>query len=251
MDDENQNQSLGKTFSNLLDDWALMRPKSELYEVNCHYDPLIAAALPLLTLTSEIIQSKTTPDFNAVFQMCCDEIKVMEDRVQDHALRLDNIHGARYLLCALIDETIIKKFGKTASWEKSSLLQTFQRESWQGERFYIIIDRALLEDQKYRPLLELAYYCLSLGYQGNASLETRSLLMDKIYQLIKFPKKDFVTFVENPQLKMSKKNYVWLPPIWLTLFITLGLVALIWLPYHSRLTEMGNSIIKQIQLLGQ
>ena len=74
---------------------------------------------------------------------------------------------ARYVLCALVDESVLDTpWGSQSVWAKQGLLISFHNETWGGEKFYDALDRLLAYPSGNLHLLELMYLCLALGFEG-------------------------------------------------------------------------------------
>ena len=79
----------------------------------------------------------------------------------------EQVKIASYFLCSLIDETVLNTpWGNQSNWGHHSLLIQFHNEAWGGERFFQILDRLKQQPAQGLNLLELAYLCLSLGFEG-------------------------------------------------------------------------------------
>jgi type VI secretion system protein ImpK len=74
---------------------------------------------------------------------------------------------AKYLLCSLLDETVLNTpWGSQSGWGHSSLSSLFYKKLVGGEEFFQLLDRMKQQPSEYGDLLELAYLCLSLGFEG-------------------------------------------------------------------------------------
>ncbi len=86
--------------------------------------------------------------------------------------------AARYLLCTALDEAIVASdaSGAEHEWSRRSLLSAFHNETWGGERFFQVLERAMQQPASNLYLLELVYILLSLGFAGKYRLEERGFL---------------------------------------------------------------------------
>jgi len=81
--------------------------------------------------------------------------------------RAGDVSGARYVLCSLIDETVMTTpWGSSSSWSTNSLLNEFHSETWGGEKVFTILDRVRADPHKFTALLKLIDVCLLLGFEG-------------------------------------------------------------------------------------
>lgn len=113
--------------------------RSQAFTAYAGINPLIACAYPLLTLATRLCQTDEYHDLTHLYQMLLHEIKVFEHQTALHSYRPSSVTIACYLLCALLDETIMQtKWGK--SWKNCSLLAALQHEEPCKERVFQIID---------------------------------------------------------------------------------------------------------------
>lgn len=222
------------------------------YEVSATINPLVTAAAPLLTLATQLQEQRHAPDLKTLHTTLCQEIKTFETKTRASGYSSTISLAARYFLCALLDEMIIHTLWGDHHWNAYTLLNTFQHESSSDERFFAILERSSEDAITNIDLLELAYLCLSMGYQGkyrktsdNAALTT---LMDKLYQLIRevrgeFSKCLFITPIVKPIFKPKRWYTRWrLPPLWAVLLVTIVVLFSIYLPYHHRLDHLTAKI---------
>lgn len=140
---------------------------SKLYTSTIGVNPLVAAASPILSLMGRLRSATHPYEISELYLDLIHEIKSFESHAQRLNYRAENILIARYLLTSTLDETILNTaWGKESEWEKHKLLMFFQQEEWGGERFFVILERLEEEPLFYVDLLELAYICLSLGFEG-------------------------------------------------------------------------------------
>ena len=206
--------------------------RSKLFSIDTHINPLVSAASPLFAIASTLKNTIAMPDLAQLYQDLCHEIKAFENKAQTHNYRSHIILAARYALCSLLDEIILStSWGNKSIWQTQNLLATFQRESWGGERFFVILERSCEDPAIHIDLLELLYITLSLGYEGKyqhleRSHQQLSETMDSLYDVIQqqrgeFSQKLFLQQSTQPQPKNSLRT---LMPILLTLLFTASLL---------------------------
>jgi len=224
--------------------------QSQSFEIKVATNPLIAASAPLLTIATQLREQFTTPNLYELHTKLCNEIKAFENKARSLSYRSTVILAARYFLCALIDEIILTTtWGENSLWHEQNLLKTFQRETWSGERFFLILERSLEDPKPHIDLLELGYLCLSLGYEGRYRHRTRGhyelgQLIDKIYYLIRdergeFSKRLLIAPTSKPN---SKKSYRKSLPIWLIPSIVIAGLVLSYIPYRMELNKLSAPI---------
>ncbi|MCH9769440.1 MAG: type IVB secretion system protein IcmH/DotU [Gammaproteobacteria bacterium] len=231
--------------------------QSKVFNAKLALNPLVAIAAPLLTLAGQLNEDTQAPDFKKLYESLCYEIKILENKTIALGYRSQTILGARYLLCALIDEILLNThWDKPAEWENFSLLNSFQRESWGGERFFIILERSAEDPALYIDLLELGYLCLSLGFQGkyrqHDNLHELALFIDNLYDLIRRQRGEISRrlLVTPSSANRKRRKFHWLPPIWLTTIATCSVLVLIFLPYYKKLDKLSTPIKQAIVQIG-
>src|SRR5690606_19553947 len=86
----------------------------------------------------------------------------------------ESVNEASYLLCSLIDETVLNsRWGESSSWSQNSLLRVFHRETYGGNHAFLFIEAALANRNKNPDFLQLCYCCLALGFEGKYRIEPR------------------------------------------------------------------------------
>ncbi|HEY5602217.1 MAG TPA: type IVB secretion system protein IcmH/DotU [Gammaproteobacteria bacterium] len=130
-------------------------------------NPLVNAASTLLVLLGKLRTTFSHNDVNGLFQRLCGEIKEFESRAKNDGERPEIVLAARYVLCAGLDEAVLKTpWGSESAWPQRSLLNTFHNETGGGEKFFMILDRMKEMPAENLHMLELLYLCLSLGFKG-------------------------------------------------------------------------------------
>jgi type VI secretion system protein ImpK len=140
-------------------------------------DPLYQAAGPLLLLAGSLRHTTEGLDVNGLRRQLVTEVRAFEERAKASAVPPDQIGAARYALCATLDEAILTTpWGANSDWASQSLLVTFHRETWGGEKFFQLIDRTREDPARYAGLLEILYACLGLGFAGKFALDAQGPL---------------------------------------------------------------------------
>lgn len=209
--------------------------RSKFYTPELDINPLIQAAAPLFSLTAQYYQKNCT-DLQALHQELVHEVKAFESLAQQAEYSSHEILAARYAICCLLDETISKTSkNQEENWKKHSLLATFQRENYGGERFFVILQRSLEDPRRYTDLLELFYLCLRYEYQGeHINLPNGHQQLKKItrtlYQAIRHQRGEFSKrlFITQPIIKKSKRKKIFFLSIFIiitTLLIGSGIYS--------------------------
>jgi type VI secretion system protein ImpK len=137
-------------------------------------NPLVEAATPLLILAGRLREQIKNARVESLYTQSVQEMRSFEERARRAAVPEEDVLAARYALCSVIDEAVLNTpWGAESGWAARSLLVTFHRESFGGEKVFALVDRVLNEPRRYLALLELLYICLSLGFEGRYRVEDR------------------------------------------------------------------------------
>jgi type VI secretion system protein ImpK len=159
-------------------------------------NPLIVSAFSLLSLISKLRNLPFHDAVNELQQRLITEIRTFEDRALTKGASQGQMDIAKYLLCALLDETVLNTpWGSQSGWGHNSLSSQFYKKLVGGEEFFQILDRLKQQPSQNQDLLELAYLCLSLGFEGkyrytNNGLHTLERQRQDLYLLIQQIKGD-------------------------------------------------------------
>lgn len=151
---------------------------------------LLLLAAPLITLMTTLRHTTDQKDVLKFRVQMIQEIKNFEAELKQVPYPMQTILAARYCLCTAIDEAVLSRDWGTASpWVQGTLLSYFHRETWGGERFYIIVEELAKEPAINIDFLEFSYCILSLGFEGKfyGPLELyREDLRNRLFQRIRF-----------------------------------------------------------------
>ena len=226
-------------------------------DINIAINPLIAASAPLLNLATQLREQTTTPNLNNLHRILCYEIKIFENKARLLNYRSSIILSTRYFICAFLDEVILTStWGENSEWQERTLMKTFQQGLWNDENFFILLERYSEEPKSNLDLLELAYLCLSLGYEGHYKKKPHShyeldQLIDRLYYLIRNERGEFSKglLITDSTPKGSKKIMLRLPPAWIAMVIgALGLI-ISYIPYRIHLTKLTTPIHELVKNL--
>lgn len=143
---------------------------------NAIKNPLLSAAATLLTLLTQLPHINGISDLATFQKTLYKEIQTFKCKAADFNVDSFIIMQARYVLCASIDEMILKNYHREAStentsnqlsiWSQQSLVSTFYHDTWGGENVYKILEQARSDPHANIDLLELILWCLNLGFEG-------------------------------------------------------------------------------------
>jgi type VI secretion system protein ImpK len=130
-------------------------------------NPLVACASGLLAAAAQLRGTPTHPNPGALLEGLVARVREFETCARARGLLDAVVLPARYVLCALLDESVLDTpWGSESMWGERGLLITFHNETWGGEKFFEALDRLLAYPSGNLELLELMSLCLALGFEG-------------------------------------------------------------------------------------
>ncbi len=179
------------------------------------------------------------------------DTELREKEIYDQAM----IITCRYCLCTVVDEIVLStNWGRESHWSQNSLLSVYHGEVYGGDKIYKILTRLQMEPEKYRSLIELLYFLLSLGYRGRYGLEKdgekkRAEILKELNSYMKInyevPDRDLTSptsYVFDRDFKMQVDIPVWL----IFLFSTIALI-LVFMVFDATLTDYVNNTVQQLE----
>jgi type VI secretion system protein ImpK len=216
--------------------------------------PLVAAAAPLLQLLARLRNTLSQPDSGELRERAVREIRRFEETARAQSIPMDQLRPAHYALCASLDDVVLATpWGSSGAWAQRSLVSTFHQEVRSGERFFDVMAQLRQNPGSFLPVLELMYFCLSLGYMGRYRLSPRGpaeidKLREDTYAVIRRqrPMEESALSPHWMGVKAPYRAKRFSLPIWLTAVVALGVVAAI---YAAFLFSLGRASSAQFEAL--
>ena len=155
------------------------------------WNPLLAAAAPLLDLAGRLRDLPMHADPDGLRVRLVDEVRRFEHAAAGAGIAQDEIRVGRFALCATLDDVVLgTPWGPRSSWSREGLAATVERTSGAAERFFEFLEVMLTHPHLHRRELELFYACLSLGFEGKFRDRARGAhdlnhLRDNLYRLLR------------------------------------------------------------------
>lgn len=192
-------------------------------------NPLIAAAMPLLLLLNRISTLAQMDQPLELQHQVIRQIATFEAQAKLGGCSPKAILAARYCICTAIDEFVLcTAWGARSNWAQQSLLSLVQKETWGGERFFIILEKMLQDPSSALELLELLYLILCLGFEGKYYSQERMVLEEIRHQLFQsiqkhkpLPEKWFCPTINNNQYQTYRYSWLslWRAPLCIGIFL--------------------------------
>jgi type VI secretion system protein ImpK len=137
-------------------------------------NPLLAAAASLLALLARLRNTARAPDAGDLRERAVAELRHFEQQARDGGVTMEQLRPAHYALCASLDDVVLATpWGTESSWAARSLVSTFHQQVRSGEGFFAVLKQLIQSPGSNLSVLELMYFCLSLGFQGQYRLSSR------------------------------------------------------------------------------
>ncbi|MGE3919738.1 MAG: type IVB secretion system protein IcmH/DotU [Gammaproteobacteria bacterium] len=216
-------------------------------------NPLMTACSGLIVIIGRLKRTASYKNINQLYERLVHEVRVFETKAQKLEYRSEAILVARYLLCATIDETIMKtSWGQKNDWQQR-LLNTFQREDNAGERFFVILERISEEPAHHIDLLELIYICLRLGFEGKyQQQETTKLedITDALFQRIRKQRQELKPLSMPLPIKMQTTKVKKIHPYVIqTSIISLFLIVAAFIFTMFSLGHLTSKIVAHLETI--
>ncbi len=145
-------------------------------------NPLVAAAGPLLALIGRLARTYSQPNPADLRERTLQRIRAFEQDALKANIGREQVLKARYILCASLDDVAQNtEWGRDGQWASRPLVAGF-REGVRGYEgiqagvgFFRLMAEAMRSPGTERPLLELMYLCLSLGFLGELRVDSRPM----------------------------------------------------------------------------
>lgn len=135
---------------------------------------LVSSAMPLIHYSMSLLTLNNSVDIDVIRTRLISDIGRFENKAGQCFSDHSQVIAARYLLCSFIDEVVsTSPWGQSHKWSQESLLSYFHNETYGGEGFFKLLERAQQQPETYVDLLELMYVCLSLGFAGRYRVDSK------------------------------------------------------------------------------
>jgi type VI secretion system protein ImpK len=190
--------------------------RSRLFATNYANNQLLDAASPILSLLERLCVSPNLPDIDQMRANIEHELFAFNSRLTNQQYVDEFKAIAHYLLYATIDELLAKNYMRL--YGNFAGFKAFTPSAVDGVgpefQFFNIINYLKERTNQYLDLIELAYYCLITGFEGNYHVRAngRQLLDDlieELHQIIlkKRVNKTHTLFKETYNPPPEPKNY--------------------------------------------
>ncbi len=148
--------------------------RSKLFSSSATPNALLAAANPLFSLLERLGSSQTMPAIDVIWDNLEHELKAFRSRLISLKCADELRFIAQYLISATVDELLGKNYIRVNGTPAE--FQAFTPPSHDNvgpeRRFFEIVEQIQTRPNQYLDLIELAYYCLISGFEGEQHVNT-------------------------------------------------------------------------------
>lgn len=238
-------------------DTMLMLDSALAREPRSEHDILVACASPLLALAAQLRNTVEFADVSDLRRQVVAQVERFEERAVKAGAPAGEVTGARYVLCSLLDETVLTTpWGGRSEWASNSLLNEFHGETWGGEKVFQILDRVRSDPRRYLGLLRLIDMALLLGFEGRYRVidngryqldDIRAELGRTIRSELGAPPKELSEGWQGVTDRRGLRRYV---PLWIVVVAGVVVLAALYGFAQYRLATMTAPAVEAMQNIG-
>lgn len=223
--------------------------RSKLFIAPFSTNVLVAAAGPILSLLERLCLSPSLPPIENIRENIEHELKAFHSKLHASKYTVELIGVAQYLLSVTIDEVLGKNYLRV--YNTPIQFKSFTPLSSDGAepqtRFFEILNYIKERPNQYLDLIELVYFCLIAGFEGQYHLKAdgRQILdntIEDLYQIIQQHRfnKPHKLFNETPLPKTIKKSY---KPAIISAVAAVGILVLAFLTSQMVLENKAKNVL--------
>ena len=213
---------------------------------------LLRAAGPLLQLLARLRNTLHAPDSGDLRERAVREIRRFEESARIRNIPMEQLRPAHYALCASLDDAVLATpWGSQGVWAQRSLVSTFHQEVRSGERFFDVLAQLRQNPGNFLPVLELMYFCLSLGYMGRYRLSPRGpaeidRLREETYAVLRrqTPPPDPALSPHWQGADAAYKPRRFGVPVWVVAVVALGMLGAIYAACLFSLSARSDTVLQ-------
>jgi type VI secretion system protein ImpK len=148
-------------------------PPAVMTAAGLGFDSIATAAALLLSLAGWLSNAPPQRDSAALRQRLLGELQSFDSAARAAGQSELAVRQADYIICATLDDVIANiEWGRELDWSRQSLARTRHNDATGGDQVFRLIDDYRKDPVTHYACLELAYFCLSLGFEGRMRVST-------------------------------------------------------------------------------
>ena len=215
---------------------------------------LLTTVMPLLSILINLKNSEPEEDLRVINTFLIHCLNTFEQNAYHLGFSTRQILAVKYCFCTALDEAIMcTPWGREGIWNEMSLLSTFYKETFGGERFYIIVETMLEDPPLNAPLLEVLYILLRLGFKGKNynkdPLIQKAIQQDLWEKIEPYLQKKTDYFLDTYKNALPKKQTTL--PMWLIAVVFFVLILIASLIFNYHVESVTNPIFKVLDTINE
>lgn len=227
--------------------------RSKIYTAPLTINPFLTAASPIFSLLERLTATQTLPTIDLIKNNIDHEWRAFRSRLSSLKSTPEFLVVAEYLVSATLDEIIGKTYLRVQGAPAEFIAYTRNTESDHSpqKRFFDLVLFMQQQAGQYLDLLELAYYCLTCGFEGEYHTradgrQALDNLMHTLFQLVTQhrahkPIRLFKEAQPQPQVEHDKVH----PHFWKTVALGLSLVFLLLMGTQALISAQAKTIFTE------
>ncbi len=224
--------------------------RSKIYTAPPTINPFLTAASPLFSLLERLTATQTLPTIDVIKNNIDHEWRAFRSRLSCLKATPEFLVVAEYLVSATLDEVIGKTYLRVQGTPAEFIAYTRNNGNAHGpeKHCFELVHFMQKHPNQYLDLLELAYYCLTCGFEGeyHSRADGRQALDNLMHEL-------FQTVTEHrahkpirlfkdapPQVQIDHEKLH--PHFWRTLTLGFSLIGLLLMGTQVLLSEQAKTI---------
>ncbi len=229
-------------------------PHAGQFKLFSGLNPLVNAASMLIAVCYKTRHSVTHPNVGGLHQQLTSAIRQFEATAKEKHIKPEIILVARYILCAMLDETVLNTpWGAESAWPQRTLLSMFHNETHGGEKFFMLLDKMKESPAENLEVLELMYILLSLGFEGKYRVITRGRdtieqIRDELFRTIRSFRGEYERTLSPRweglgRIRNSLAQYV---PMWVVVSVVCGILVLSYSGFRYWMYKSSEHVVAQL-----
>ncbi|MBU1559064.1 MAG: type IVB secretion system protein IcmH/DotU, partial [Gammaproteobacteria bacterium] len=173
---------------------------------------LLIATSKLFSIINQLKHGAMHTDVHQLKHYLLKELRAFQSHAEKANYDMDNVLIARFLISATLDEFITRiNDSVKEKWMEAPLLKYSNGAHNAKHNFFIVLERLCHSPEEHIDLIELAYICLSLGYEGmyktTGHQQELQNVTEKIYQIIRNERGDFNRILHQQHAPSNKAKH--------------------------------------------
>ena len=203
--------------------------RSKIVVASTNISPLMAAANPIFSILERLGLSTHLPPIDELCEKIAHELYAFQSRLVKNQFNAEFRQIAVYFVSATIDELVGKNYLRINGSPSEFQAFTQPSKSDKGPQviFFELLHHLKQKTHQYLDLLELGYYCLITGFEGEEHYKTTGRqtldnLIEELYQLLSEYRapKPYRLFPDKANTTIAKPKFQpWLIAVSCSVFI--------------------------------